>query len=134
MKNGEKYLNRSRSLTKLFWFRIWYDAIFFLLVVFLYRYYRVSRGIISECKSVYELTAIIFPVAIKESLVYFICVVRAQDRAAYQKHSKWRKGGECPFQMEKSRDEYYYKKGHEHEIRLKRVKNKAIRETEDKFF
>ena len=64
--------------------------------------------------------AILFPVAFKESLVFLFCVIKAQDRAAYQKYSKWKKGEESPFQKEKDRDDFYFKKGHEFEVKVKR--------------
>jgi hypothetical protein len=74
LKDGKKFINRSKSTANLFWFRIWYDIIFFILCVFAYRYYLAHNGITEHIKSVKEVIAIIFPVAIKESIVFWVCV------------------------------------------------------------
>lgn len=97
-------LNRSKSTAKLYWNRIAFDFLVIGGLMFAGRYIMKihQKGTIGLFK-----LALVVPKVILEIVLYHVSVKPARKRAIYQQHSKWKKGGPCPFNREAEINKFF---------------------------
>lgn len=62
---------------------------------------------VSDLSDGFRVWAILVPLIVIESYLYFFSVLKAYDRRVYQAHSKWRKGGRNPMEKESEKRRNY---------------------------